>query len=35
LITAWVSGATMKSAKAFPPAVLILGPLAGFTSITE
>ena len=35
LITAWVSGATMKSANALPPAVLMRGPFAGFTSITE
>ena len=35
LITAWVSGASMKSAKALPPAAFTRGPLAGFTSITE
>src|SRR5437870_253801 len=35
LITRWVSGATMKSAKALPPAVFTRGPLAGFTSSTE
>jgi hypothetical protein len=35
LIASWVAGATIKSAKAFPPAALIRGPLAGFTSITE
>src|SRR5215467_9054278 len=31
LITDWVEGATMKSANALPPAVLIFGPFAGFT----
>src|SRR5262249_23766735 len=35
LITRWVSGAIMKSAKALPPAVFTRGPLAGFTSRTE
>src|SRR6266700_5384579 len=35
LITRWVSGATMKSANALPPAVFTRGPLAGFTSSTE
>src|SRR5882762_5220604 len=35
LITRWVSGATMKSANALPPAVFTRGPLAGFTSRTE
>ena len=35
LITPCVSGATMKSANALPPAAFTRGPLAGFTSITE
>src|SRR5712691_3676113 len=35
LITACVSGATMKSAKALPPATLTRGPLAGLISMTE
>src|SRR2546425_4291073 len=35
LITACVAGASMKSAKALPPAALTRGPLAGLTSITE
>jgi len=35
LMTFCVAGATMKSANVLPPVVFTLGPLAGFTSITE
>ena len=34
LMTAWVSGATMKSANALPPATFTRGPFAGLISIT-